>query len=188
MRHSMIAVFLLFVSQCVFSQKPMQISDSKLKEIKDEIEVEIKQLKIQMNSDSNSYMSDYQKKMNIEYSIEKYRIDTLKARRISVDYSTSGIVLATIDAEKSYDNLLNKCYQELLSQLNDEDKEIFKQAQRNWITFRDAERKLSSTLSKEEYSGGGTIQRTIVAGRILEITQDRVDDIIVYLLMLNRQN
>jgi len=186
MKFSMTALLLLLVSQCVFSLKPTQMSDSKMKEIKDKIELEVNQLKIQMNSDSNSYKSNFKKNISIEYSIDKYRIDSLMARRIEVDYSTTGMVQATLDAEKSYDMILNKYYKELLSQLKIKDKEVLKLSQRNWVKYRNAEWKLLSKLTSDEYSGGGTIQRINVAVRAQKITQDRVKDIIGYLLMLNK--
>lgn len=59
------------------------------------------------------------------------------------DYSTYGMIEAAHHLEQGYDVLLNKYYKELLSILKDENKELLKAGQRNWISLRDSEKKLS---------------------------------------------
>jgi uncharacterized protein YecT (DUF1311 family) len=91
------------------------------------------------------------------------------------------MVTSTLDANREYDKLLNKYYQLLLRSLNEEDKEILKKSQRNWIDFRDSELELNGVLMNDYYSGGGTIQRVFAAARVLELTRDRVIELYDYL-------
>jgi uncharacterized protein YecT (DUF1311 family) len=128
------------------------------------------------------YDSDFAKQVSVEYQIDAFKIDQLLARRIDIDYSTSGMVTATYEAESEYDDLLNKYYQQLLAKLSGEDKAVLRQSQKNWLQFRDSERELNSLLTKDEYSGGGTIQRTIGSDCELELTKARVKGLVDYLL------
>lgn len=74
---------------------------------------------------------------------------------------------------------------EMLKKLvNEADKKVLKQSQRNWIAFRDAERVLSSMLTGERYSGGGTIQQIIYSNRSAQATQKRVNELMDYLTRL----
>jgi uncharacterized protein YecT (DUF1311 family) len=99
------------------------------------------------------------------------------------NYTTFGMVHSTNDATADYDKLLNKYYKLLISKLSESDKEILRTAQRNWISFRDSEIKLIETMSKEDYSGGGTIQQLIVSGRINALTKERVIELVEILLL-----
>ena len=54
-----------------------------------------------------------------------------------------------------------------------DDKKILIQAQKSWLAFRDSEMKLTETISKDEYSGGGTMQRLIDASQYMEMIKER---------------
>lgn len=177
MKSLKILIVLFLMSQLAFSQ--VSISDSRLSEIKLKIENEISDLKKQLDTNDDS---DLNKQRSIDFRLETYRIDTLLHRRIDIDFTTAGMIQATIEARDSYDKLLNKYYKLLITKLNTADKECLKQTQRNWIVFRDSEIRLFNVLSKDEYSGGGTIQRTIVSGEVLDLTVKRVLDIFGYLI------
>ena len=100
---------------------------------------------------------------------------------IEKDYSTAGMLQATYNAQNSYDILLNKYYEKLLNNLKSADKETLKEAQRNWINYRNSESKLNNLISNEEYSGGGTIQQIFIASRNLEIITNRLNELYYYL-------
>ena len=70
----------------------------------------------------------------------------------------------------------------MLAKLSGEDKAILRQTQKNWLQFRDSEHELNSLPTKDEYSGGGTIQRTIGSDCDLELTKSRVIGLVDYLL------
>jgi uncharacterized protein YecT (DUF1311 family) len=177
MKDILILMVLLVLTQTAFSQ--VKISDSRLSEIKMKIEKDVSDLKKELEAKDDIELN---KQLSIDFRLETYRIDTLLHRRIEIDYSTAGMIQATIEARDSYDKLLNKYYKLLMSKLNSVDQESLRQTQRNWIAFRDSEIKLCGVLSKDEYSGGGTIQRTIVSGEVLDLTVKRVLDLYGYLI------
>ena len=77
---------------------------------------------------------------------------------VQVDKSDEAMSEATYAGAKVYDSLMNKYYKKLLGVLQGEDKTSLVKAQRAWLAFRDAESNLVDTISKDEYSGGGTMQ------------------------------
>lgn len=162
-----------------FAQSPQEITEVDLAKLKQEIKNEALQLRQQLLKED--YMSDFEKQISIDFQTDTFQIEKLLARRTDIDYSTYGMLEAAYNAEAEYDKLLNKYYQLLLRKLNTTDKDLLKQSQRNWIQYRDSERKLNIALAKEEYSGGGTIQNIIIAGEYTEITKKRVLEIFHYL-------
>ena len=173
----------LITANLGFAQSPKEISDADLVKYKQEIQTE--SLKLKQELLKKDYSTDFDKQVSIDFQIDTFLIEKLLSKRISIDYSTPGITEAVYDSEIQYDKLLNKYYQSLLKKLKDSDKEILKRSQRNWIQYRDIERKLNSEIAKEEYSGGGTIQRIIVVSRYAEITKDRVIELFNYLSRFN---
>jgi uncharacterized protein YecT (DUF1311 family) len=176
-------VFLLFLTAGMQSARAAdlrEVTDREMKAMRQEIEKEA--LKLRRELEKQEYESDLARQVSIEYQLDAFRIDELQKRRINIDYSTAGMVTATYDAESEYDDLLNKYYQKLLAKLSAGDKAVLKQAQKNWLQFRDSEHELNSLLTKDAYSGGGTIQRTIGADCDLELTKARVKALVDYLL------
>ena len=76
--------------------------------------------------------------------------------------------------------MLNKYYNKLLKILKPEDKKILVTAQRAWLAYRDPEAKLIGTMTKEEYSGGGTIQSNIATGAYSDLVAKRTIEIFNY--------
>jgi uncharacterized protein YecT (DUF1311 family) len=122
----------------------------------------------------NEYHSEFEKLTCIDFIIDTFKIEQLLALKFENDYTTQGMSDAMIEAEKSYDVLLNKYYKILLNKLDEEEKETLKLAQRNWIAFRDSERKLYVTISLPKYSGGGTMYNLFVDDAYIDITGKRV--------------
>jgi hypothetical protein len=148
-------LFVLVLTQPGWAADPREVTDQEMKVMRQQIEKEAQKLRLEL--EKKEYDSDFAKQVSIEYQLDAFRIDQLLERRIDIDYSTSGMVTATYEAEAEYDDLLNKYYQKLLTKLSNEDRAILKQSQKNWLQFRDSERELNSLLTKDEYSGGGTI-------------------------------
>jgi uncharacterized protein YecT (DUF1311 family) len=92
---------------------------------------------------------------------------------IELDFSDFGMRDAGYKTAKLYDSLLNKYYKNLSTTLQGEDKKVLIQAQKAWITFRDSEFKLVETISKDEYSGGGTMQQLTEASEYLDLIKSR---------------
>jgi uncharacterized protein YecT (DUF1311 family) len=170
----------LLISRSGWAADPRQVTDKEMKAMRQQIEKETQQLRRELEKEE--YESDFAKQVSIGYQLDAFRIDQLLERRIDIDYSTSGMVTATYEAEAEYGDLLNMYYQKLLAKLSDEDQAVLKRSQKNWLQFRDSERELNSLLTKDEYSGGGTIQRTIGSGCDLELTKARVKGLVDYLL------
>jgi len=117
------------------------------------------------------------KKLNAEiiaFSIDTFRIERLLGRSVELNFSDFSMRDAGYSAAVGYDSLLNKYYKKLLNTLKGDDKKVLQQAQKNWISFRDSETKLVETISKDEYSGGGTMQQLAESSMYLDIVRSRV--------------
>lgn len=112
--------------------------------------------------------------------------DTAKVEqrlRDNPDYSTLGMIEATKRYQADYDALLNKYYKLLLNTLNEEEKKVLKETQRNWIKLRDSDTKLVWTLKTKAYTdaGGGTIWGVVAVSAEAEITRRRVFELYNFL-------
>jgi len=172
-------LFSSFVTTHSFSQKPRAITPIELETFKKEVLTET--FINRYSLEQEEYMSDYDKELTINFKIDTLKVALLLRKKLAINYSTVGMLDATYEAEKDYDMLLNKYYKLVLKKLNDSDKETLKQTQRNWIKFRDSERKLNSLLANDNYSGGGTIQGVFQASNYLELTKKRVIGLYDYL-------
>jgi uncharacterized protein YecT (DUF1311 family) len=65
-----------------------------------------------------------------------------------------------------------------MNRLKGEDKKVLKDAQLKWIAFRDAELHLLGVLSKEGYSGGGTIQTNLLGAAYADRILSRVIELV----------
>ncbi len=169
-------LLLLFIcSTCVgFSQDdPIAVTPEMLVKIKADIEAEVPPLKKRLQAEE---ISDKQ----LEYSLDTFRIEQLSSRMMEIDYSTMGMKEATDELIKGYDVLLNKYYNLLMKELNADDKQILKTAQKAWLAYRDAEEELMWTMRNDEYSGGGTIQGIIGMSDYLNLIQSRTETLFYY--------
>lgn len=125
---------------------------------------------------------DKPKELNpqIEFSRDTSYIEKAFSLRMKKDYTTVGMNKAIEEMTSSYDQLLNKYYNRLLKLLQPQDKITLVTAQKAWLQFRDTESKLIRALSKDIYTGGGTIQSNIAAGAYAELVEKRCIDIFNY--------
>ncbi|WP_170265023.1 lysozyme inhibitor LprI family protein [Salibacter halophilus] len=159
-----------------YGQTPRQLTMLDSTEIEKKIQIKVQELKETLTK--NEMTSD---DLLVEFRVDTLKIEERERLKLDIDYSTNGMVTAALDANREYDELLNKYYKILMKSLNEEDKEILKKSQRNWIVFRDSELELNGVLMNDYYSGGGTIQRVIAAVRVLDLTRDRVIELYRYL-------
>lgn len=174
-------ILLFFIMTLAFGinslcQTPRQLTKADSVQIESEVD-----MKAQKFKDSLKENIQYKENLHIEFSVDTFKIEKRKKLKLDIDYSTTGMIISTLDANREYDKLLNKYYQLLLTSLNEEDKEVLKKSQRNWIEFRDSELELNTALMSKYYSGGGTIQGVIAAYRVFEITKNRVIELFHYL-------
>lgn len=86
------------------------------------------------------------------------------------NFTTSGMMGCAGAAKEEWDKELNKYYQLLMKKLNDTQKESLKNAQRQWLKYRDSEYKFSD----EFYFGKeGTMWRVIAVQRQVDIIKAR---------------
>ena len=166
--------FFLF-SHYSFGQNdgPKEITPQLLQKLKAEIEKQIPAYKeILSKQDLTAYQ--------IEFSLDTFRIEQLVSKRMDIDFSTMGMNITVDEMTTSYDKLMNKYYNKLLIALKPDDKKILIAAQKAWLAYRDAEAKLIWTMTKDEYSGGGTIQSNIATGSYSEIVVNRAIKIFNY--------
>lgn len=170
MKNVLILLLILFGT---LANAQSEITKTKLIEIKSQIEKEVVKLKDSLTKAGG----DYTTALDIEFKTDVYRIEKLADKKIQIDFSTAGMTNAVFELNDNYDKLLNKYYAILMKKLNSKDQDKLKASQRNWLKFRDSEIELIGIISKEEYTGGGTIQSNIRASRICDLTRDRVIEI-----------
>lgn len=161
-----------FFTMAVFAQQndAAEVTPAIEKRIKQEIEVSAATLKQKLAGLKESAL-------NIELKLDTLRVEEYMRKYIAYDYSTAGMCNAAYAGAKQYDSLLNKYYKKLLGRLEKEDKAVLIQAQKAWILFRNSEGKLIDTMSKELYSGGGTVQQLTNASLYLEMVKNRMLEI-----------
>lgn len=152
---------------------PKEVTPQVLQKIKTEVEKEAAILKLKLSKDDFSLD-------RVEFSTDTFRIEQIVSKRIDIDYSTAGMNTAVSEKTTAYDKLLNKYYNKLLKSLNAEDKKVLISAQKAWLAYRDAELALIGTMTKEEYSGGGTIQSMIAIGAYSGLVVRRTVEIFNY--------
>lgn len=158
----------------IFSASAQQeLTPAILKKILAEADQEAAAFKQTLNTEDRS--ADW-----IEFTIDTFRITTINNKRMDVDFSTQGMNETVMETAAAYDKLMNKYYNKLLKWLKPEDKKVLVTAQKAWLAFRDAERKLIGVTRKDEYSGGGTIQTNIYTGMYESMIEARAIDIFNY--------
>jgi uncharacterized protein YecT (DUF1311 family) len=158
---------LIFLQQISIAQvsSPKEVTAQVLEKIKQDVELQVPNYKLELGQKGFS-------EEQIEFSVDTFRIEQIASKCIEINYSTAGI-----NAAFAYDKLLNKFYAKLVNILEVQDKKVLIAAQKAWLSYRDAEAKLISTMSKDVYTGGGTMQSNItnsnyaalIANRALEI-------------------
>lgn len=155
------------------SEKPQPVTPESLKALKADVEKQIPEFKQKLTNEKLT-------KTQIEFSVDTFVIERLAAKRMDVDYSTSGMNNAMIAQADSYDKLMNKYYNKLLEKLKKEDKKTLITAQKAWVAYRNAETQLIWAMTKKEYSGGGTIQTNIANASYSDIVVRRTLEIFKY--------
>lgn len=143
-----------------------EITPTLLRKLKADIEKQIPEFKKQLSARELS--AD-----QMEFAVDTFRIEQLVSKRMDIDYSTQGMNKTFQEMTKSYDSLMNRYYTKLLRALKPEDKRVLMNAQKSWLVYRDAEAKLIGSLTKIEYSGGGSIQSNIAVGAYADLVVRR---------------
>ncbi len=161
------------------SKGPQQLSPTALAQIKSDVEKQVQVFKKQLDGKDLSALE-------VGFTLDTFRIERTTSMKMNVDYSTAGMNQAMNEKAIAYDLLLNNYYKLLIGVLKPADKTALIAAQRAWLTFRNAEQKLITTLAKTEYSGGGTIQSNIIYGSYTDLVVKRTLAIFDYYKSLLR--
>lgn len=152
---------------------PREITPEVLKKIQADVEKQIPAFRAELGKLDLT-------KDQVEFSVDTFRIERIVEKRMELDYSTQGMNETVNEMRVAYDKLMNKYYNKLLKALKPADQKTLIAAQRAWMAYRDAEVRLIGTMTKEEYSGGGTIQTNIFTGAYAEIVVRRTLEIFNY--------
>ena len=174
---------LLFFPFCAISQLEEGELDSLKKVWTADLKAQMVEMRIGVFDPEESQYTElvFSDSVRLEFAKDTFLLNGLFTLQSDADQTTFGMSRAAYDYETGLDALLNKYYALLLKKLTKEDRELLRESQRNWIKFRDAERKLSGTLTMDNYTGGGTIQSLIHSARYFEITRTRLYEIVDYL-------
>ncbi|WP_366183487.1 lysozyme inhibitor LprI family protein [Flavobacterium ovatum] len=167
MKHVFLFQFFFTITVLISQNNgPKEISPQILLKLNTEIDKEVPALKLMLLK--KEFTAE-----QIEFSIDTFRIEQLVSKRMDIDYTTFGMNTTVMEKTNSYDKLMNRYYYKLLKSLNVNDKKVLIKAQKSWLVFRDTEAKLINTLTKEQYSGGGTIQSNIATASYSDIVIQR---------------
>lgn len=155
------------------NEGPKEITPQVLQKINADIEMQIPALKEEL------LKLEYTGNL-IEFSLDTFRIEQIVTKRMDIDYSTPGMNITISEKTVAYDKLMNRYYNKLLKVLKPADKIVLLATQKAWLAYRDAERKFIGTITKEAYSGGGTIQSNIATIAYSEIVVKRTIDMFNY--------
>ncbi|MFH1197246.1 MAG: lysozyme inhibitor LprI family protein [bacterium] len=111
----------------------------------------------------------------------KHPIDISLAECMEKDYSTHGMLQCLNEAAEKWDAELNKVYNELKGMLDDSGKKKLKEAQQEWIKFRDKEFEFLDYLYSQK---DGTMYLTMRAADRVEVVRKRALELQSYIDVL----
>lgn len=159
----------VFVLQFIASSLWGQVQDSLAFDVEDQaiyFEQELMLLE--------DYLSEEEQELWVKFKVDTFRIERILEGRMVLNPSTMGTIDAIHEAEASYDQLLNRYYKKLMNRLEPADQEVLRQAQRQWIKFRDAEKALINQIYSDTYTGGGTMYNIFIVHDHYSLTRQRV--------------
>jgi uncharacterized protein YecT (DUF1311 family) len=112
------------------------------------------------------------KSLAVFSGLPSHPIEQLLAACIEKDQTTLGMVACRQKALEAWDKELNRLYTRLSGLLNAEQKQEFKEAQRNWMTYRDSQIKAMAGLYAAK---SGSINKLIAAEKYKDITRHQAE-------------
>jgi uncharacterized protein YecT (DUF1311 family) len=113
----------------------------------------------------------------IEFMLDTFELEKMYAYTMDDYYCNTCMQQTAYFIAAEYDKLLNKYYKKLLAKFSAKDKTALIEAQRAWVKFNKLDLHLTDTAMKDEYTGGGTMWRTIRADSYLQKIKTRVLEI-----------
>ena len=109
-------------------------------------------------------------------------IDVWFDKTIASKTTTADIRAVQAEAHQRWDAVLNQLYKDVMAKLSGHDGEQFKQAQRNWLRFREAEMQFLSTAVYTD----GTMAPVILSDVGLKMLKTRVCQLMTHLAELDK--
>jgi uncharacterized protein YecT (DUF1311 family) len=109
-------------------------------------------------------------------------IDVWFDKTIESKTTTADVRTMQAEAHQRWDAVLNQLYKDVMAKLSDSDREPFKQAQRNWLRFREAEMQFLSTAVYTD----GTMAPVILSDIGLKMLKTRVCQLMTHLAELDK--
>jgi uncharacterized protein YecT (DUF1311 family) len=109
-------------------------------------------------------------------------IDVWFDKTIESKTTTADIRAVQAEAHQRWDAVLNQLYKDVMAKLSGHDGEQFKQAQRNWLRFREAEMQFLSTAVYTD----GTMAPVILSDIGLKMLKTRVCQLMTHLAELDK--
>jgi uncharacterized protein YecT (DUF1311 family) len=111
-----------------------------------------------------------------------HSIDVWFDKMIASKTTTADIRAVQAEAHQRWDGVLNQLYKDVMAKLSGRDGEQFKQAQRNWLRFREAEMQFLSTAVYTD----GTMAPVILSDIGLKMLKTRVCQLMTHLAELDK--
>ncbi len=109
----------------------------------------------------------------LEFTLDTFRVERSMAEYLKLKQADFNMRDVAYQTASLYDSLLNKYYKKLLGVLKGDDKKVLVQAQKAWMSFRDGDSNLAGVISKDDYSGGGTMQQLAESSGYLNLVKSR---------------
>lgn len=160
---------LIFSCSTAFAQgnTSENFTPAQIQKIKSEAERKVNTLKQKLTNEG------FYSAGSIEFMTDTFRVEETTRLTMDIAESSAAMNEVTSNMANEYDKLLNKYYNRLMKLLSIEDQKILLQAQRNWLTFRDSEQKLITTLAAPKYSGGGSMVSNIISFQYADLIVKR---------------
>jgi uncharacterized protein YecT (DUF1311 family) len=108
---------------------------------------------------------------------KKHPIDVWLQTHISDDESTAGMRNTTNNAREMWEAEMNKVYNRLMSKLTPKQQAALREAQRDWLKFRDSEGKAISEIIAAR---DGTMYQLIATSDGMQLVRERALTLIAY--------
>ncbi|GAA4763366.1 MULTISPECIES: lysozyme inhibitor LprI family protein [Flavobacterium] len=156
---------------------------------KNEKEISVKNMsKINITEEVNKEVIIFQKKLNKEYltseevifAIDTFRLNCKNRKNQDFDSSTEAMNNSVLEMRDGYQMLLERYYQKMLQKLDEKDKPIFAESQKEWLRFKEKDEMFIELMENEKYNSGGSIQSHIAIGNSFDLIKIRVEEIFSY--------
>jgi uncharacterized protein YecT (DUF1311 family) len=161
--------FFLLISFNAFAQEDRPVAINPI--IMERIE---KQVNEQLIIFEKACLDEGYTAIEIEFIKDTFKVENILHRQSNIDYSYTGNILALQNASKSYEALMDKYYTKLMKTLGANEQKILMQTQKNWITYRDSEKKMMRTIGIAKYAKDVDSHDQLANGSYCYLLQSRV--------------